>query len=106
MTVETASETAKRDPRNGVNRSNGTPAGWRLAVHELPIPGAADSLRKALALASHRLPTPPFPRHPEKCGDVEPDPKPGYRYNASPAIRWVLKRAVRWIPGITGSFAD
>jgi hypothetical protein len=104
MTVETASETAKRDPRNGVNRSNGTQAGRRLAVHELPIPGAADSLRKALALASHRLPTPPFPRHPEKCGDVEP--KPGYRHNASPAIRWVLKRAVRWIPGITGSFAD
>jgi hypothetical protein len=30
MTVETASETAKRDPRNGVNRSNGTQAGRRL----------------------------------------------------------------------------
>jgi hypothetical protein len=72
----------------------------------LPIPGAADSLRRALRIAPHRLPGPPFPRHPEKCGDVEPDPKLGNCYNASRAIRWVLKQAVRWFHGITGSLDD
>ena len=84
MTVETASDIA-REPRKGVNGSNGTQAWRRLAVHELPIPGSADSLRKALAIASHRLPTPPFPRHPEKCGHVEPDPKLATRCNGSRA---------------------
>ena len=94
MTVETASDIA-REPRDGLNGSKGTQA-RRFAVHELPIPGAADSLRRALRIAPHRLPGPPFPRHPEKCGDVEPDPKLGNCYNASRAIRWVLKQAVRW----------
>jgi hypothetical protein len=104
MTVETASDIA-REPRDGLNGSKGTKA-RRFAVHELPIPGAADSLRRALRIAPHRLPGPPFPRHPEKSGDVEPDPKPGNCYNASRAIRWVLKQAVRWFHGITGSFED
>jgi hypothetical protein len=105
MTVETANDIA-RERRKGVNGSNWTQARRRLAVHELPIPRSADSLRKALAIASHRLPTPPFPRHPEKCGHVEPDPKLRYSCNASRAIRWVLKQAVQWLHGITGSFAD
>ena len=47
MTVETARDIAKKEPQKGVNGSNGTRA-RRFAVHELPIPGAADSLRKAL----------------------------------------------------------
>ena len=101
MTVETASDIA-REPRKGVNGSNGTQAWRRLAVHELPIPGSADSLRKALAIASHRLPMPHFPRHPEKCGLVEPDPKLSYSCNASRAIRWMLKQAVRAFHGTAG----
>ena len=105
MTVETASDIAKQEPQKGVNGSNGTRA-RRFAVHELPIPGAADSLRRALRIAPHRLPGPPFPRHPEKCGDVEPDPKLGNCYNASRATRWVLKQAVWWFQRITGSFED
>lgn len=105
MRTEIASDIA-REPRKGVNGSNGTQAWRRLAVHELPIPGSADSLRKALAIASHRPPTPHFPGHPEKCGLVEPDPKPGNCYNASGAIRWVLKQAGRWLHGITGNFED
>jgi hypothetical protein len=105
MTVETAGDIARKEPQKGVNGSNGTQA-RRFAVHELPIPGAADSLRKALRIAPHRLSSPPFLRHPEKCGDVEPDPKPGNCYNASRAIRWVLKQAVRWIHGVIGGFDD
>ena len=102
MTVETATA---REPRKGVKGSNGTQGG-RLAVHELPILGAADSLRKALTLAPHRLPILPSPRHPGRCGDVERAPKLGNCYNASRAIRWVLKQAVRGFHGITGSFED
>ena len=105
MITETDSDIAKREPQKGVNGSSGTQARW-FAVHELPIPGTADSLRRALRIAPHRLPGPPFPRHPEKCGDVEPDPKLGNCYNASRAIRWVLKQAVRWFHGITGSLDD
>ena len=74
MTTETDRDIAQRGPQTGVNRSNGTQA-RRFAVHELPIPGNADSLRRALGIAPHRLPISPFPRHPEKCGDVESDPK-------------------------------
>jgi hypothetical protein len=77
-----------------VNGSNGTQA-RRFALHELPIPGAADSLRKVLAIASHRRPIPPIPRHPERCS-----------YNASRAIRWVLKQAVRAFHGTAGIFED
>ena len=105
MTVETASDIAKQEPQKGVNGSNGTRA-RRFAVHELPIPGTAESLRRALRIAPHRLPSPPFPRYPENCGDGESDPKAGNCYNASGAIRWVLKQAVRWFHGITDRFED
>ena len=94
MTTETGRDIAKREPQNGGNGSNRTQA-RRFAVHELPIPGAADSLRKALAIANQRLPIPPIPRHPEKCG-----------YNASRAIRWVLKQALRTFHGVAGSLED
>ena len=97
MTTETDRAIAKREPQKGVNGSNGTQA-VRFAVHELPIPGAADSLRKSLRIASHRLPITPFPGHPERCGDVEPDSKQGNCYNASRGIQWVLKQAVRGAP--------
>ena len=99
MTVETASDEAKKEPQKGVNGSNGTRA-RRFAVHELPIPGTADSLRRALRIAPHRLPGPPFPRHPEKRRDV------ASCNNASGAIRRVLKQAVRWFHGITDRFED
>lgn len=103
MITQIASDIANKEPQRGVNGSNGSQA-RRFAVHELPIPGTADSLRKALRIAPHHLPGPPFTRRPEKCGDVEPDPQFGNCYNASRAIRWVLQHAVRGLHGIIGSF--
>jgi hypothetical protein len=105
MTSETDRDIARREPQNGVNGSNGTQA-WRFAVHELPILGAADSLRKALTSAPHRMPIPRFPRHPEKCGDVEPDPKllqrNGKPYRTSVTLP-VIRRALRgWLPRMSG----
>ena len=106
MTTETDRDIAKKEPQKGVNGSNGTQAG-RFALHELPILGAADSLRKALRIASHRLPIPPFPRHPEKCGDVEPDPKllprNGNPYRTSVTLP-MIRRALRgWLYPYVGS---
>jgi len=124
MIAETASDIAK-ESRKRINESKGTRA-RRLAVHELPIPGAAASLRKALAMAAHVQPASAFPRHSEKCEDVEPDPdvqprdgnpyrasvtlpmiRPALRVvpshlhrNASRAIRWVLNQVVRGFHGI------
>jgi hypothetical protein len=105
MTTETDSHIAKRKPQEGVNGSNGT-QGVRFALHELPILGAADSLRKALTIAPHRLPFPPFPRHPEKFGDVEPDPKllsrNGNPYRTSVTLP-VIRRALRgWLSRMSG----
>ena len=47
MTTETDRLIAKREPQKGLKGSNGSQAG-RLALHELPILGAAASLRRAL----------------------------------------------------------
>ena len=74
MTTETDRDIAKREPQKGPNGSNGSQAG-RLALHELPILEAADSLRRALRIASHRLTIPPFPEYLEECGDMEPGPR-------------------------------
>jgi sulfatase maturation enzyme AslB (radical SAM superfamily) len=45
------------------------------AIRELPVLGAGGPLKGASSSTDVALPTPPFPRHPEKCGGVEPDPK-------------------------------
>ena len=63
--------------------------------------GAANSPRKASTTASQSLPIPPFPRHPEKCGDVEPDPKllprDGNSYRTSVTLP-MIRRALRgWL---------
>jgi hypothetical protein len=105
MITETDSDIAKREPQKGVNGSSGTQARW-FAVHELPIPGTADSLRRALRIAPHRLPIRPFPRHPEKCGDVEPDPKllprEGNPYRTSVTLP-MIRRALRgWLTRMSG----
>ena len=52
-------------------------------------------------MASHRLPTPPFPRHAEKCGDVEPDPKvlprKGNPYRTSITLPMIRRALRRWL---------
>ena len=105
MTTETDRAIAKREPQKGVNGSNGAQA-VRFALHELPIPGAADSLRKSLKIASHRLPITPFPGYPEKCGDVEPDPRllprDGNFYQSSVTFP-TIRRALRgWLSRMSG----
>jgi hypothetical protein len=105
MTVETAGDIARKEPQKGVNGSNGTQA-RRFAVHELPIPGAADSLRKALRTAPYRLPITPCPRHPEKCGDAEPDPnrlpREGNPYRTNITLP-MIRRALRgWLTRLWG----
>ena len=45
----------------------------RIAIHRVAGPRHARPARIPSAVAPLRLPVPVFPRHPEKCGDVEPD---------------------------------
>jgi hypothetical protein len=55
------------------------------------------------------LPTPFFPRYPEKYGDVDfstLNHNLSYCYDASRAIRWLLKQAAHGFQGTTGSFED
>ena len=92
---------AKTSTEGRVNGGNGNHGG-RIALQELPVLGTATSPRKAWTAAPLSLPVPPFPRHPEKCGNVEPDPKllprdgnplPDERYPADdpPAMRgWLF----------------
>jgi len=60
---------------NNVSKPASRDSVKRIAIHELPILGAGGPLKRLSTSAPQRLPSPPFPRHPEKCGDVEPDPK-------------------------------
>ena len=61
-------------PDDGENGRSGVKGG-RIAIHELPIIGSGGSPRLLPTPGAQGLPAPQFPRHPEKCGDVEPDPK-------------------------------
>ena len=74
MNTATNDETkTKTVSHNGVNGRNGHRNG-RTAIHELTILGTASSPRIPSTAAPLSLPVPVFPRHPEKCGNVEPDP--------------------------------
>ena len=69
--------------------------------------GTATSPRKAWTAAPLSLPVPPFPRHPEKCGNVEPDPKllprNGNPYRTSVTLP-MIRRAMRgWLYPYLGS---
>ena len=97
---------AKTATEGGVNGGNGIHRG-RIALQELPVLGAAKSPRKASTAAPLSLPVPPFPRHPEKCGNVEPDPKllprNGNPYRTSVTLP-MIRRAVRgWLYPYLGS---
>src|SRR5690242_2957662 len=72
-TATNYSETKTVSP-DAVNGRNGYRNG-KAAIQELPILGADGSRRIPSAAPPLSLPVPVFPRHPEKCGNVEPDPK-------------------------------
>jgi len=97
-TIDTSN--TKAAPHNGVNGGNGAGHG-RIAIHELPILGAGGPNRVSSAAAPLSLPVPPFPRHPEKCGNVEPGPRSlprdGNPYRTRVTVPMV-KRALRgWL---------
>lgn len=96
---------AKTSTEGRVNGGNGNHGG-RIALQELPVLGTATSPRKAWTAAPLSLPVPPFPRHPEKCGNVEPDPKllprDGNHYRTSVTLPMI--RAMRgWLFPYLGS---
>ena len=83
MTTETDRDIAKREPQKGVNGSNGTQAG-RFALHELPIPGAADSLQEGI---DNRVSSPADSSLSQASGEVR---RRGARPQASAARRKLL----------------
>jgi MoaA/NifB/PqqE/SkfB family radical SAM enzyme len=91
---------------DGLNGRNGHQNG-KAAVLELPILGNSSSPGIPTTGAPLSLPAPVFPRYPEKCGDVEPDPKSlpkdGNAYRTRVTVPMV-KRALRgWLYPYVGS---
>jgi MoaA/NifB/PqqE/SkfB family radical SAM enzyme len=82
------------------NSHNGT-YGARLAVHELPILGNGTPPRRSLSAVPLTLPEPPYPRHPEKCGQVEPDakylPRDGNPYRTRVTAPMVARALKGWL---------
>ncbi len=74
MNTATKDYETKPVSHHGVKGRNGHHNG-RTAVQELPILGPRRLVRMPSTAAPLSLPAPVFPRHPEKCGNVEPDPK-------------------------------
>ncbi len=96
----------KSAPHNGVYNRNGAHNG-RAAIHELTVLRPAGAPTGPSLAPPPGLPTPPFPRHPEKCGNVEPDPKllpqGGSPYRSSVTLP-MIRRALRgWLYPYVGS---
>jgi MoaA/NifB/PqqE/SkfB family radical SAM enzyme len=88
------------DSRNGYQ--NG-----KAAVQELPIIGTGRPPRIPSTARPLSLPTPVFPRHPEKCGDVEPDakylPQEGNPYRTRVTVPMVARALKGWLVPYVGS---
>src|SRR5436190_21275064 len=74
MNTTIDNDTTKLAPRNGVNGRNGSHNG-RVAVQQLTILRDGPAPAALVPAPPLHLPVPVFPRHPEKLGYVEPDPK-------------------------------
>jgi len=90
----------------GMNGRNGHQNG-RTAIQELPILGTGASPKIPSTAAPLSLPVPPYPRQPEKCGNVEPDPRlmprNGNHYRTSVTLP-MIRRALRgWLYPYVGS---
>ena len=106
MRTEIDDKLAKTSPQNGVNGNNGIHGG-RTAIQELPVLGAGTSPTNSPFAVPLSLPVPPFPRHPEKCGNVEPDPsylpRDGNPYRTRVTLP-MIRRALRgWLYPYVGS---
>ena len=98
-----ATETVAQEAVTGHNETHR--AG--IAIHELPILGAGGARRVPFTNGRSSLPVPQFPRHPEKCGNVEPDPKflprKGNPYRTRATVP-IIARALRgWLVPYIGS---
>src|ERR1035438_7783715 len=93
-------------PHRGANGNKGV-NGHRTAIVELPILGAPGPTRVPSTGAPLGLPAPVFPRHPEKCGDVEPDPRlmprNGNTYRTSVTFPMVRRAMRGWLYPYVGS---
>ena len=91
---------------DGVNGRNGHQNG-KAAVLELPMLGAGSSPRIPTAGARLSLPVPVFPRHPEKCGDVEPPPnslpRDGNPYRTRVTVPMISRAMRGWLYPYVGS---
>jgi len=97
---------ARTASHNGVNGRNGHQNG-RVAIHELRVLGTSDGPRIPAWGAPLTLPEPVFPRHPEKCGNVEPDPKflprDGNPYRTRVTVPMVARALKGWLVPYVGS---
>jgi len=83
--MTTGREIALREGQTGLDAGNGAPA-VRFALHELPIPEAAESLRRSLRIASHRLPV---------------APRDGNSYRTNAALSTVRRALRGWLERIS-----
>jgi len=79
----------------------------RSTILELPVLGAGGLQKPPSTATDLALPVPPFPRHPEKCGNVEPDPKflprDGNPYRARVTAPIVARALRGWLVPYLGS---
>ena len=104
MNTTIDSSATETTPSGGLN---GGSHDGRTAIQELRILGTTGSPDVTSRLGPPALPVPPFPRHPEKCGNVEPDPKllprDGSPYRSSVTVP-MIRRALRgWLYPYLGS---
>jgi MoaA/NifB/PqqE/SkfB family radical SAM enzyme len=105
-TIDTETNAA---PLDGLNGRNGSHSG-RIATPELRILGPGAPRIASPTEAALSLPVPHFPRHPEKCGPVAPDPKylprDGNPYRPRVNVP-IIARALRgWLVPYLGSLVS
>ena len=96
-------EEAPRSRRNGQNGVHG----GSTAIQELRVLSPSSPSARVLTLPHVGLPVPEFPRHPEKYGDVEPDPKflprNGNPYRTRVTLPMIARALKGWFVPYVGS---
>ncbi len=85
-------------------RLNGTKL---VVIQEPASAGAGGTPTGLFSPATKQLPVPPYPRHPDKCGDVEPDtkflPRDGNPYRTRVTVPMVMRALKGWLVPYVGS---
>ena len=106
MNTTIDNETTKLAPRNGVNGRSGAHNG-RVAVQPLIILREGPAPAALVPAPPLHLPVPVFPRHPEKLGNVQPDPKflprDGNPYRTRVTAPMVARALKGWLAPYVGS---